>query len=239
MTSTASTSTASELAIANRLLSHEGLMDAFGHVSCRHPGDSKRFLLSVGLPPIAVSESDIIEYGLDGKPLSATDRPLYSEAVIHSEIYKARPDVNAICHHHAPAIMPFCVSGRPLRPVSQTGATIGGLAPFWDSQDEFGDTNLLLTLPEHGRSLAAALGQNWIVLMKRHGATVVGRTLKEMVFRTMHTAANATVQLQAALLGHVEELTAGEIALAGDIKTRAIERNWLYATARLARSERL
>ncbi len=232
------TSAVSELAIANRLLSNEGIIDAFGHVSCRHPEDPTRFYLAVGLPPIMVTESDIIEYDLHAKPLTPTDRPLYSEAVIHSEIYKARADVQSICHHHAPAIMPFCVSGRPLRPVCQTGATMGAEAPFWDSQDDFGDTNLLLTLPEHGRSLARALGPNWIVLMRRHGATVVGRTLREMVFRAMQTAANATVQMQAAILGKVDELRPGEIVLAGDIKPRAVERNWSYATARLALVER-
>jgi ribulose-5-phosphate 4-epimerase/fuculose-1-phosphate aldolase len=229
-------STAAELAVANRILSNEGVMDAFGHASLRLPDRPERFLLSVALPPIVVHEADIVEYGVDGGA-PRTDRPLYSESVIHAEIYRARPDVHAICHHHAPAVMPFCISGAPLRAVTQPGASIGHRVPFWDSQDDFGDTNLLLTTSEHGRSLARALGGDWVVLMRRHGATVVGRSLKEMVFRTMASTANAEAQLQAMRLGSAEGLTPGEIDLAGDLRASPIERNWTYAAARLARAE--
>ena len=232
------TTIAFELALANRILSNEGVMDTFGHASCRRPDDPDRFLLSVAIPPLLAQETDIIEYTLDAAPVEKQERPLFSEAVIHSEIYRARPDVQAICHHHAPAIMPFCVSGTALRPISQLGAAIGREAPFWDSRDEFGDTNLLLTKQEHGQSLARALGSNWIVLMRRHGATVVGRSLKEMVFRSMHSTLNATAQMHAILLGNVDHLSEGEIELAGDIKSPAIYRTWLYASERLARVER-
>lgn len=232
------TTLSSDLALANRILSNENVMDAFGHVSCRHPADPGRFLLSTGLAPILVQEKDIIEYGLDAKPVVPTDLPLYGEAVIHSEIYKARPDVQSICHHHAPAIMPFCVSGERLLPVCQTGGSIGAEAPFWDSQDEFGDTNLLLTRPEEGASLARALGPHWIVLMRRHGATVVGVSLREMVFRAMHSVANATMQMQAKLLGHVDVLRPGEVALVTAPRPSPVERNWAYAKERLARVER-
>lgn len=231
-------SAAYNLALANRLLTNEGVLDAFGHASCRHPTNPERFLISAALPPISVQESDIIEYHLDGTPATQTDRHLYSEVVIHSEIYVARPDVAAVCHHHAQAILPFCVSGVPLQPISQLGAAIGAEVPFWDSQDEFADTNLLLTRSEHGRSLARALGDNWIVLMRRHGATVVGRSLKEMVFRAVHSVANATAQLQAAMLGHVNVLTPGERALAGEVRASPVDRTWDFAVERLARVER-
>jgi len=232
------TDPAADLALANRILSRENVMDAFGHISCRHPDDPGRFLISTALPPIVVRESDIIEYTMDGAPAQPTDKPLYSEAVIHSEIYKARPDVHAVCHHHAPAILPFCVSGTPLRPIFQTAASMGDNIPFWDSQDDFGDTNLLLTTSEHGASLARALGSNWMVLMRRHGATVVGRTVRETVFRAMHSTANAAAQLQATLLGHVDVLTAGEVTMAGGIGKGAVDRNWAYAVARLQQTER-
>lgn len=232
------TSLVSDLACANRILSNEGVVDAFGHVSCRLPDNPDRFLLATALPPVLIQESDIIEYTIEGRPVQAVERPLYSEVVIHSEIYRARSDVNAVCHHHAAAILPFCISGRPLRPVFQTAASMGEEVPFWDSQDDFGDTNLLLTTPEHGASLARALGQNWLVLMRRHGATVVGRTLKETVFRAMHSAANAAAQMQAEQLGHVDVLTPGEVRLAASIGERAVDRNWAYAMTRLMQVER-
>ena len=99
---------------------------------------------------------------------------LYAERVIHGCIYQARSDVMAVCHHHAAAVMPFCIAGKPIVPVFHLGAAIGEETPFWDQHDEFGDTNLLVVKPEEGRSLARALGRHSVVLMNRHGATVVG-----------------------------------------------------------------
>ena len=164
---------------------------------------------------------DILEYDLDSNPIvPPTTRP-YSERVIHGEIFKARPDVNAVCHHHAPSIMPFAISGVPLVPVFHLGAAMGQSAPFWDSRDEFGDTNLLVVKPEEGASLARALGKHSIVVMRRHGATVVGGELRELVFRTIYSAKNAEHQLAAHVLGHVSPLTAGRSRDGGAAQSRA------------------
>ena len=183
--------------------------------------------------------ADILEYDLDSNPIvPPTTRP-YSERVIHGEIFKARPDVNAVCHHHAPSIMPFAISGVPLVPVFHLGAAMGQRAPFWDSRDEFGDTNLLVVKPEEGASLARALGKHSIVVMRRHGATVVGGELRELVFRTIYSAKNAEHQLAAHMLGHVSPLTPGEAEMAGGLNlapgplTRAYE----YWVRRLAERE--
>ena len=136
------------------------------------------------------------------KSSSRSNARLYGERVIHGEIYKARPEVNAVCHHHAPSILPFCISGAELKPVYHLGATLGEKVPFWDGRDEFGDTNLIVAKPEEGASLARALGPHWIVLMRRHGATVAGKTLEELTFRTIYTARNAAMQIQAHTLGY-------------------------------------
>src|SRR5262245_51893381 len=171
-----------DLATAYRIVANEGILDAFGHISVRHPGDPQRYFLSRSRAPALVEAADILEYDLDSNPIvPPTTRP-YSERVIHGEIFKARPDVNAVCHHHAPSIMPFAISGAPLQPVYHLGAAMGQSAPFWDSRDEFGDTNLLVVKPEEGASLARALGQHSVVMMRRHGATVVGGDLRELVF---------------------------------------------------------
>ena len=148
-----------EVALANRILAHEGVMDAFGHVSARHPDDPGRYLLSRSRGPELVEPADILEFDLDSEPLVPPTARLYSERVIHGEIYKARPEVTAVCHHHSPAVLPFCLTGKKLTPVYHLGAVIGLNAPFWDQRDEFGDTNLLVIKPEEGRSLALALGQ--------------------------------------------------------------------------------
>ena len=185
------------LARANRMIANEGVLDAFGHVTMRHPTDPGRYLMSRSRGPELVQPEDILEFTLDSEPVKPPTARHYSERVIHGEIYKARPDVNAVCHHHAPSILPFCISGAPLKPVYHLGATIGDAAPFWDARDEFGDTTLIVAKPEEGASLARALGKNWIVLMRRHGATVAGTTLEELVFRTIYIARNAALQIQA------------------------------------------
>ena len=114
-----------ELAIANRILAHEGVLDAFGHVSVRHPDDPGRYIMSRSRSPELVEPADILEFTLDSEPVAPPTAQLFSERVIHGEIYKARPDVMAVCHHHAPAILPFCITGEPLVPVIHLGAAIG------------------------------------------------------------------------------------------------------------------
>ena len=166
------------LARANRMIANEGVLDAFGHVTMRHPTDPGRYLMSRSRGPELVQPEDIHEFTLDSQIVKPIDARLYGERVIHGEIYKARPDVNAVCHHHAPSILPFCISGMELKPVYHLGATLGAKVPFWDSRDDFGDTTLIVAKPEEGASLARALGSNWIVLMRRHGATVAGTTLR-------------------------------------------------------------
>lgn len=215
-----------QLALANRILANAQVLDAFGHVSVRHPDHSDRFLLSRSKAPQLVSEADILDYDMDGKPLEGAGAPQYSERFIHSEIYRARPDVQAICHHHSPAVMPFCVAGVAIVPVYQHGSLIGSYVPMWDSRDDFGDTNLLVTNAEQGASLAFTLGSASMVLMRHHGATVVGARLKELVFRAVSACKNAEYQYRAMAIGTVTGLTEGEVALASNVPPTAIDRAW-------------
>ena len=230
-----------ELALASRMLANEGVLDAFGHVSLRHPGDPSKFLLSRSRSPQLVEAADILEYTLDAEPLRASTQQLFAERVIHGCIYQARPDVAAVCHHHAAAVLPFCVAGVPIVPVFHLGAAVGAALPFWDQQDEFGDTNLLVAKPEEGRSLARALGPHPAVLMRHHGATVVGGDLRELVSRSIFMCQNATYQLQAHMLGKVAPLSAGETRLAGSLNAlpTVVGRTWEYWTHRLVEAGRL
>ena len=224
-----------DLALANRILAHEGVLDAFGHVSVRHPADPRRYLLARSRAPLLVEPADILEYTLDSEPVKPTKIALYAERVIHGAIYQARPDVMAVCHHHAPAVLPFCVAGKPIVPVFHHGAAIGAATAFWDQHDEFGDTNLLVAKPEEGHSLARALGRHAVVLMKRHGATVVGGGLQELVSRAIFLCQNADYQLHALMLGGAPALHPGEIRLAGAVNLMPIvvARTWEYWRARL------
>jgi HCOMODA/2-hydroxy-3-carboxy-muconic semialdehyde decarboxylase len=224
-----------ELALANRILAHEGVLDAFGHVSVRHPGDPGRYLLSRSRSPALIEPADILEYTLDSEPVRPPAAHLYAERVIHGCIYQARSDVTAVCHHHAPAVMPFVIAAKPIVPVFHLGTAIGEEPPFWDQQDEFGDTNLLVVKPEEGRSLARALGHHSVVLMNRHGATVVGAGLKELVSRSIFMCQNAEYQLRALILGATPPLPRGEIKLAGAISRlpNVVTRTWEYWSARV------
>ena len=228
-----------DLAAAYRLVANEGILDAFGHISLRHPDNPNRYFLSRSRAPGLVQADDILEYDLDSNPIVPPVTRPYSERVIHGEIFKARPDVNAVCHHHAPAIMPFAIAGVPLVPVFHLGAAMGRAAPFWDSRDEFGDTNLLVVKPEEGASLARALGKHNIVVMRRHGATVVGGELRELVFRTLYSAKNAEHQLAAHVLGNVSPLTDGEADMAGQLNLAPgpLARAYEFWVRRLAERE--
>jgi ribulose-5-phosphate 4-epimerase/fuculose-1-phosphate aldolase len=227
-----------QVALGNRILANEGVLDAFGHVSMRHPRDPDRYLLSRSRAPELVSPADVMEYDLHSNPVKPTNEKLYAERVIHGEIYKARPDVMAVVHHHAPAMMPFCITGTPLVAVFHLGATAGASVPFWDQHDEFGDTNLLVVKPEEGASLARALGNSNLVLMNRHGATVVAPDMQGLVFRAIYSCRNAEFQFQAQALDKITSLHAGEIEKAGALNAMAnvTTRTWEYWTMRLERS---
>jgi ribulose-5-phosphate 4-epimerase/fuculose-1-phosphate aldolase len=227
-----------QIALANRMLANEGVLDAFGHVSLRHPADPGRYLLSRSRSPAMIEPDDVLEFTLDSEPVAPPKAALYAERVIHGCIYQARPDVTAVCHHHAPAIMPFAIAGVAVVPVFHLGAAGGETVPFWNQRDEFGDTNLLVVKPEEGRSLARALGAHGAVLMNNHGATVVGRDLRELVSRAIFMCQNAEYQLKARILGNVATLTTGEAKLAGVINAlpNVTNRTWEYWTQRLDRA---
>ncbi len=229
-----------ELALANRILAHEGVLDAFGHVSVRHPADPGRYLLSRSRSPLLIEPDDILEFTLNSEPVRPPKAHLYAERVIHGCIYQARSDVMAVCHHHAPAVMPFAIAGKPIVPVFHLGAAMGEDAPFWDQHDEFGDTNLLVVKQEEGHSLARALGRHAAVMMNRHGATVVGGGLKELVSRAIFMCQNAEYQLRALALGAPQPLYRGEVKLAGTLSLlpNVVSRTWEYWSMRLAAARR-
>lgn len=228
-----------ELSLANRIVANEGVIDAFGHVSMRHPDNPNRYFLSRSRAPELVSPEDFIEYDLDSQPVRTPAVTQYSERVIHGEIYKARPEVNSVCHHHCPAFMPLLATGTDYVPIFHLGAVGGIKPPFWDQHDEFGDTNMLVVKPEEGASLARALGAHWIVLMNRHGVTVAGTSVKNCVFRSVYSARNAEYQVLAMSIGsNIASLSPGETELAGKIvnTTTGLTRSWEYWSMRVAKS---
>jgi HCOMODA/2-hydroxy-3-carboxy-muconic semialdehyde decarboxylase len=226
-----------ELALANRIAANEGVLDTFGHVSMRHPDNPQRYFLSRSSAPDMVTTEGLIEYDLDSQPVREPGVPQYSERVIHGEIYKARPDVMSVCHHHSPSFMPLIATSSDYVPIFHLAATGGIKPPYWDQHDEFGDTMMLVRTPEEGASLARALGQHRMVLMKRHGVTIVGSSVRDCVYRAVQTCRNAEFQVRAMSIGTISWLSEGEARLADEItgKTTGLIRSWDSWVRRLAR----
>ena len=200
------------LVIANRILANEEVVDAYGHVSVRHPDHPEHYLLSRSRSPELVDAGDIMEFSFDGKPVGGDKRPPYLERFIHGCIYAKRPEINAVIHSHAEEVLPFSVSlTTRMRPVVHTAGCMGAHVPLWDIRDKFGDTNLLVTNTEQGRELAAALGPNSVVLMAGHGFAAAGRSLLEVVRIAVYLPKNARVYMDALRLGEVRVLSPGEI----------------------------
>jgi len=203
-----------DLVSANRILGHEGILDAYGHVSARGDGaagSNGSFLLSRARAAELVEQQDILEFSMAGEPLTDSGQPLYLERYIHAAIYAARPDVGAVCHSHTPSILPFSVSLTPLRSVIHAARFIGTGARVWDLAREFpGEWSPLVRNLEYGRSLANALGDDGMVLLRGHGCVVVGRTPQEVVARCIAMDRNARVQEIAHRLGEYTPLHAGE-----------------------------
>jgi ribulose-5-phosphate 4-epimerase/fuculose-1-phosphate aldolase len=227
-----------DLVVANRILANEDVVDAYGHVSLRDPRNPHRFFMSRSLAPELVTEDDIVEHDLDGSAVGAEQRPLYLERFIHGGIYQARPDIVAVVHAHAEAILPYGIAnGTPLRPVIHSGSFIGAHIPVWDIADRFGDTNLLVTNMEQARDLAAALADNNVALMRGHGFVAAGKSLIDVVRMSVYLPRNARALTTALLLGgEIKSLSRGEIdarnAKAYSPDSPATWRAWEYWATR-------
>jgi ribulose-5-phosphate 4-epimerase/fuculose-1-phosphate aldolase len=217
-----------DLVTANRILANEGVLDSFGHVSVRHPQAPDRFLLSRARAPDMIEVDDIMEFTLDGKSVGREPGKPYAERFIHAALYAARPDVQSVVHNHSPCVIPFSVTNRKMRPIMHMCAPIGNDIPNWDIRDKFGDkTNLLVTDMEMGRDFAQCLGHRTVALMRGHGSTVVGRSLREAVFTSIYMEVNAGLLIHSLSMGDVVYLSDGEIETI--TKGRAgftIERGW-------------
>jgi ribulose-5-phosphate 4-epimerase/fuculose-1-phosphate aldolase len=191
-----------DLVAANRILVDQGVLDGYGHVSMRHPGDPNRFLMSRSLAPELVTVADIMEYDLDSTPVDPRGRTMFIERFIHGEIYRARTDVKAVVHSHSPSVIPFGVSRVPLRPLYHMSAFLHEAVPVFDIRKATGEmTDMLVRSPKIGAALASALGQHPVALMRGHGSVAVGPTLPHAVFRSVYTEMNARLQAQAMALG--------------------------------------
>lgn len=215
-----------DLVAANRILFDQGVVDGFGHVSVRHDKSPERYLMSRSIAPALVTADDIMEYDLDSNPVDPRGRRVYFERFIHSEMYKARPEVNAVVHSHSPTIVPFGVARTPLKPLSQVSAFLGLGVPVFDIRKFEKGGDLMVRNADAGRALAQTLGKAAVVLMRGHGSTAVGKSLHEVVWRAVYAEINARQQVVAMQLGDITFLTDEEIAANAEATPADPDRAW-------------
>src|SRR5579859_42597 len=214
-----------DVVAANRILAALEIVDGYGHVSARHDKDPNRYLIARSVAPELVTANDLLELDLDSVPTDGSKPKMYLERFIHGEIYKRRPDVKAIVHHHAASIIPFSVSNVPLRPIYHMAAFIGQGVPVFDIREVAGDTDMLVRTPELGAALARTLADKPAALMRGHGAVVVGDSVGQAVGRSYYLQMDAKLQAQAAALGsEIRYLDKGEASKAEGFG--GYERSW-------------
>jgi ribulose-5-phosphate 4-epimerase/fuculose-1-phosphate aldolase len=216
-----------DVAAANRILAQQAVLDAYGHVSARHPSDPDRFFLSRSLAPQLVTPADLMEFDLDSNALNGDERAPYLERFIHGQIYRARPDVMAIVHSHSPAVIPFACSSIRLRPIFHMSAFLRAGASVFDIKKHFGCTDMLVRNNEQGAALAAELGPSSLTLMRGHGFVTVGDTIPVAVYRAVYTQTNAALQQNAIALGGIVTYLDPDEALKAEASNRGtIGRPW-------------
>jgi len=217
------------LVAANRILAHEDVVDAFGHVSLRHPDNPHRYVMSRSRAPELVEFDDLMEFDLDGAVINDQGQTPYGERFIHGAIFEQREEIMAVVHNHAYDVIPFGITGTPLVPVIHTAATIGEEIPVWDIRDKFGDaTDMLVRNMDQGRDLSETLGENSCALMRGHGAVIACKSLKEAVVTSIYLKINARILSTAMAMGTPVQLSSGEVESmsATQLSPLAMDRMW-------------
>ncbi len=183
-----------DLAAASRILAARGVIDAFGHVSQRHPDAPDRYFMCRAKAPALATPEDIIEYDLDSNAVDAEGQGSFLERFIHGEIYKARPDLNSVVHSHSPSVIPFGLVDCKIEAMFHNAAFLAAGVPVFDISEKYGPTDMLVSDGDKGETFAECLGDKDIALMRAHGSVACGATLHLAVFRAVFTEVNSRIQ---------------------------------------------
>ena len=216
-----------DLVLANHILVNEGVLDGFGHISVRNPENPDQFFIARSMAPALVTLEDLVICNLNGDVLQPAGAKTYVERFIHSEIFKARPDVMSVIHSHSPAVIPFGVTGVRLRPICHMSGFLCANVPVYEIRNHAGETSdLLIRNQALGLSLAQSLGKANVALMRGHGSITTGNSIKQAVFRAIYTESNARLQLEASRLGSIDFLTDQEAQATSDMNDQHLDRPW-------------
>ena len=224
--------------LASRILANEGILDALGHVSLRNPENPKTFFQSRSLSPYEITKDDILEIDLDGNVVTETTMRPYAERIIHASLLKARSEMNAVFHGHPASVIPFSITGVPIRPVTHVGSFLYQGVPVYDDYEPEG--GMLVSSKQEGERLAKHLGAHRVHLLRGHGCDIVAESMPALVASAIYLRDNASIQLQSMqlskdikYLSEAEAKRAMEAALFGDLP---LQRMWGYWTARVKRA---
>ena len=224
-----------ELERACRILAMAGQGDdIWGHATVRLPGTDTFWMKPHKLGLEEVRSGDMLLVNLEGRVVRGT-RPRHSEVFIHTEIYRARPDVGAVVHTHPLAATVFSSLGVPLRPVTHEGA-------YFTPPDvpRFDETTDLIVTAERGKSVARALGDRPALFLVAHGIVSVGTTIQEATVNALllDRAARAQLMVPGGVPRH---WSSDEDALAKRARVhnpQTIADRWTYLLRKLAESGR-
>jgi len=212
------------IALATRMLASEGIVGSSGHVSMRIPGTDKVLVGPADVSRDVITTDDVVTVDLNSKQLEGKRRQP-DETEIHTGIYRARPDVMSVVHTHPTYSVAFSITKKPILPVHMHGAIFADGVPVFDS---VGHVNT----KELGDGLARALGNRRAVLLKMHGAAIVGGSLEEAFVAAIQLEENAQQQLLAETsgTGKVEPMTPDDIArcIKQSWKPSSIQKRWQY-----------
>jgi HCOMODA/2-hydroxy-3-carboxy-muconic semialdehyde decarboxylase len=216
-----------DLVVANHILVNQGVLDGFGHISVRDPANPQRFFIARSMAPALVQADDILVCDLDSNVIDERGRKTYLERFIHGEIFKLRPDVNAVIHSHSPSVIPFGVTGARLRPICHMSGFLGASTPVYEIRHSTGESSdLLVRNHALGKALAEVLGDHPVALMRGHGSVAVGSSIKQVVYRAIYTENNARLQAMAMPLGEITYLTDGEARATAEMNDQHLDRPW-------------
>ena len=216
-----------DLVVANHILVNQGVLDGFGHISVRDPANPQRFFIARSMAPALVQADDILACDLDSNVIDERGRKTYLERFIHGEIFKMRPDVNAVIHSHSPSVIPFGVTGARLRPICHMSGFLGATTPVFEIRHSAGESSdLLVRNHALGKALAEVLGSHPVALMRGHGSVAVGSSIKQVVYRAIYTENNARLQAMSMPLGEVSYLTDGEASATAEMNDQHLDRPW-------------
>ncbi len=192
-----------DVVTAYRILVNEVILDGFGHISVRAPGAPDRFLMPRAMPPSLVEVDDFLELDVaTSQPVDPKGRRVNGERYLHGEIFKARPDVNAIVHSHSYSVIPLTLAGIAMQPVFVQAGFMPLLVPTFELRTVRGEgKGLQITDPARGAALAATLGPHPVALLRGHGVVVAGPSIVHATVYSIYTEINAKLQMQALQIG--------------------------------------